>query len=981
MRSFQLPGSDAIPSFQANMGGKCLAIITMMSDVLVRLPLWFFRRSWPMLLLMGSGILAGITLACSVPILTFASVTLSLQHTLKQPYRNTIVVADSQLSSTSVTAITAQFASFTQTALDPYVLPQSELSLRTQDYALASRSGQIHFKGFPGDYLASQFTLVQGRQPQENSSAFEVLLSQQAADMLSVQVGSVLAVVPDLSSLRRLPGLVQVVGIVTPVASDIHDPFDYEPIDPIASSGQLSYAALMLDAPLLSLNDALQAPGEQSIQGLWVARLDPARVTADNLTIVQDRLLSFNQLERQQLSPYRGNSSMYGDAYPTIQQYNDTVKNTQVPLVALFLQMLILAFWFCTTIAYQVIEHHAGMLANIRSRGASAWQIVLAFMMPALGISLACILTGPFLAVVAVRIVIDRFIPGSGTSSEVLLQIGRSSPVLAQMQWYSLGITGALLIALLFTFYRKLALNLRTVRQEAARATQQAFWQRYHLDSAGMLMLLGFYGLYVFYLSAFTNPDTYAALSVFSVYVPVVLMTTGAMFVARMFTWLLRHMKPIAASRRGVVWLLTQVRLAEAQKKIAQVTIFLALAITLGAFVLVYQASEEQHTRDYVAFQVGADFGGALPINADQSRAPEQQASFLRIPGVQAASLGAIINIFGSSGSPQTPSLRLLAVDARTYGQVGIWPNKPGYQLPQLMHLLVDQRGASQASGSIPAIIDDAMAQTLDLAPGRPFTLDVSSGKGTLRLHFIALQQVMQIPMIVDKPGYSTGTFAGGLLVDFPTLVTAIQQRYPNQQAVPGHVWLKTSGDPATIQAIRERLRQAPYGIAGIVDRFQLLEDMRFAPLGLALEGMILIGATMAIILAVIALLAVFWSTFHKRLLNLTILYAMGARRRHILSTLLLEDGILLLLAMGIGIMLCLPLAGMTIPLMTYAQISDTQQPVINLLAPPPQIVVLWPAIGIFLGSMLCFCLLAMLGLTRARIRSQAGATLRLNED
>jgi ABC-type lipoprotein release transport system permease subunit len=945
---------------------------------------WFMRRAWPMVLLLGLGMLAGILLACMVPLLTYASLTTSLHHALAQPYRNTMVVTDANLSPDEIAAITPHLDTVAQTTISPYVSRQASLALRSPDFALVHTNDMMHFKAFPPDYLIAHFSLAQGRFPADAATMHEVVLSQQSAAALHVQVGDMLAFSPPDSSQHTktiAPVAVQIVGIITPVADDIHDPFDTEPVDPVQSGNQFTYTALLSDMSFLDLFADFTPSTITSVQAMWVYTIVPDFVTETNFALVQNRVQIFNQRVAQTLSPYQGTISVYGNALLTLEGYDNRVSATRLPLIALLIQMLVLVVWFIVTMTDLLIERQADAIALYRSRGASAWQLTFAILLPCAVIGIICGIVGPMLALPATGWVANQLTPATDVASIIATFAAQPFFMLRDLAWYSLGVVGVLLLTLLLTLARALQRNIVQLRQEQSRATQQPLWQRLHLDIIGAFAALALYTTYLVFIGANTDPTTYALLAPFAIYAPICLMIAGVLLATRLLPWLMRRSIPLAARYRGIVPLLTSVNLAQARQKMIQVTSFFALAIALGAFVLSYHVSQDQHDQDYAAFHVGADFSGNLPINLTQEVSyQQQQALFQQMPGVRAASLGAIIDIYGSATSLLPKTTRLLAVDAGTYSQVGSWPKQTGTSLPQLMQRLVSQRASATAQGAIPAIVDDALWQELQLTPGAPFSFDIGS-KDSLRLHFIALQRVDHIPMTDDMAGYVGSTITGGMLVDFPTLATMIHTVDPKQSAPPGYIWLKTASDTASINQIRRLLHQAPYEMAGVNDRYQMLDDIRLAPLGMAIEGITSVGAFIAIILALFALVYTLIGTWQQRLLNLTALYALGARRTQLMSVLLLENGVLLFIGAFIGIVLGTQLAGAIVPLITYAQAGDIHQQIIDLLVPPPRVIIPWPLILISVGSFLALCPTVMYIMARSTIQNQASVNLRLNED
>ncbi len=88
-----------------------------------------------------------------------------------------------------------------------------------------------------------------------------------------------------------------------------------------------------------------------------------------------------------------------------------------------------------------------------------------------------------------------------------------------------------------------------------------------------------------------------------------------------------------------------------------------------------------------------------------------------------------------------------------------------------------------------------------------------------------------------------------------------------------------------------------------------------------------------------------------------------------------------LMLAGVVGLVLGAFLTLMTVPLMTFAQSSDTHQPIVNLLIPSPTIIIPWERLLTGTSaSLLVFSAIIMVS-AHIHLRSHLAMTLRLNED
>lgn len=366
-----------------------------------------------------------------------------------------------------------------------------------------------------------------------------------------------------------------------------------------------------------------------------------------------------------------------------------------------------------------------------------------------------------------------------------------------------------------------------------------------------------------------------------------------------------------------------------------------------------------------------------MPVTLNQDHdVARLERRFQRLGGVQVASVGAALTL---TDAASFAPVRLLAVDASTFARVGYWPEQAGGSLAALMESLVAARATTRATAPIPTIVDDALAEAHGLSVGSVFTYDLGSA-GQLPERFMVVASVPHIPQIADLAGYANAAYSGGALVDFSSLVAAIHASDPRRDTPPGRVWLKLTPHASQASLI-DQLRAAPYGVADLQSRAGIIEAMRYAPLTLALAGELPLGAALALGLAILMIMLVVWGMYQQHLPQLTLVYALGARRRQLIGTLWLVSGLLPFGGAVVGVVLGPLVAGATIPFMTFARLTDTREPLLNMLLPPPMPVIPWLSLVIGIVSMMGVGGVAIWLKLRHQVRAAVAASLRLNAD
>jgi ABC-type antimicrobial peptide transport system permease subunit len=208
----------------------------------------------------------------------------------------------------------------------------------------------------------------------------------------------------------------------------------------------------------------------------------------------------------------------------------------------------------------------------------------------------------------------------------------------------------------------------------------------------------------------------------------------------------------------------------------------------------------------------------------------------------------------------------------------------------------------------------------------------------------------------------------------------------PGQAApTPNEVWLRTSDDPATLSGIRAALGSGTTRLDRLLDRRQLIDEQQTDPLQISFFGVLGLGATTAVLLALLGTWLASWLNARARLTSFAVLRALGTTPRQTMRILLWEQGIVYASALALGIALGGLLEQAVLPTLVFASlVSSTSfngrlNPIIDV--PPVHTVVPGGALAALLSALIAACALA-LGLMIAVIaRASLAQSLRLNED
>src|SRR5262249_8668119 len=121
----------------------------------------------------------------------------------------------------------------------------------------------------------------------------------------------------------------------------------------------------------------------------------------------------------------------------TIERYRDRVSVATIPADILALQVLALILFFVSMISDLMVERQTGMIALLRSRGASRRQIFGSFLIQGIGVGLIGLVVGPLLAIPAVHILGQQMLTPTDQHALNALD-GGLLQVMLSLSWYAL---------------------------------------------------------------------------------------------------------------------------------------------------------------------------------------------------------------------------------------------------------------------------------------------------------------------------------------------------------------------------------------------------------------------------------------------------------------------------------------------------------------------------------------------------------------
>ncbi len=1007
----------------------------------VTLAWWQVRPTWRLLLVMGVGIIAAVAFVCTVPMYSDVTMTAALRSALTSPTQNADFVVSSQselLDADTIGKATQSLNTIFSKEFGTLVNPV-QFSIQTQQYPLMAKTqgphGQtqysatqdvISFVSAPAKQTPSHVTVLQGKLPQTSDSAIEVALTAESAALLHVRIGSTLTVqvvftplpIPQNKGvsplLMNVP--VHVVGIINPTSLD--DPFwhnttflsyNNSPKAPGALAGSTFTGLTSSDgylnyfSQLFSTSSISRYTLDSPCTLVWYYSFNASIVSIYDLNAINTGISNVQtevSFDSDLLnSPYI-EQPMLQSPIAIVQLFSARVPVVTIPTSSLLLVVVGLVMFFVSLMSGILIDRQSETIALLRSRGASRKQIFGVFATQSLGLGLIGLLLGPVLAGGMVRfIALFALAPPERGAVDILSN--HFTNVLASLGWYPLLTALVAVGTSVLAIAQRVSSTILSLRRETARSTQRTLWQRLHLDVLlAVVAVVGFvlleYLLNADFVTEKLNLLFLAPLTLLSIFF---LALASILLFLRLYPLLLRLGARVTMRRRGAAPMLALAQMARAPRQTVRLTLLLALATACLLFLFIFMASQSQRIADVAAYQTGADFSGSLQDDSSTVVDLSQlTAQYRHVQGVVSASVGYVTTAGAATGDIYQLSIQMNAVDSSTFTKAALWPQQNAAQpLSALMSRFITQRKGAIASSVIPAIVDEAMWNALNLAPGKQFTLIFNNGDvvdGTV--NFVAIAEVKHIPTINDSTvasGTSDDVLAGGMIVDYQTFARVyIHDFSVLGVAVPiNYAWLKTRDDNASLQSVRHVLSD-PKGcclqLANLYDRRAIITNLQSDPFYLDIIGLLGMGAIITLILLVVGNLIASWLNVRNRLAQFAVLHALGASSRQVTGILLWEQGISYATGIVLGLLFGLLLAIFLLPSLVYTGVvssgtgSDLSVGQFYIVQHIPPIQVIMPAwLLLLLVVLLLLFAGTLLLIVRIVTKPSMAQMLRLNVD
>jgi ABC-type antimicrobial peptide transport system permease subunit len=991
----------------------------------VTLSLWRWRQQWFLLMMLCIGMIAAVTIVCTIPLLSSTMQTAGLRNVLRTTPTSSEVALSAQVAGLSTQGIEQSYQLTNaplQQHLQTYLNGPPRFDFQTPLSSILSpeppTSGdQLGIYGTLMDKAASHVMLAQGRLPQPTSTGTEIAITPETAQLLKLQVGSKLVLdwtiytgpaghsvtSSNIPKAIDLTFPMRVVGIFSVQSGDPYwHGYNFLPYTPDTGCCT-QYTVLASQQNFLAVLDQLALSHSTSqvyffnpFYLYWYYQLAPSHISIAQLNDLISQLAAtqaniadtFGNPDVAYQPPYIQKVDIFGAVIhipgipSTLETFRSRLAVAQIPIVILALEIIALILLFVGMMTLLLVDRQVDTIVLIRSRGASRGQVFGAFMTQSIMLSLIALLIGPLLAIASVYFLIDRLLPPIAQDA---VNVISNSPLqaLLSIKWYAVGAAIVVIATMAFSLYRASRIDVWSASNQGSQSTRRPIRQRLNLDLFVALIALAGFGISVYLnsIAGLLDAQTQAlVVSPLALLAPVFLLLAIVLVFLRFLPVLLHFGSSLAMRGRSAMPVLAVAQMARKPRQAVRMILLLGLATAFALFTLVFAASQAQRAQDIAAYQTGADFSGAIPNSATRLPIKQEIVLYRHIPGVLAATAGFVEDDISSVNATAVP-IQVQAVDPDTYTQATIWTSSNSSQsLTSLLTQLTARRSEAIRTASIPAIVDTSTWNTLNLHPGATFNLYESTASGPA-MRYIAVARVQQFPAIDNATN-------GGIMVDYQSLAAVNAAASLNHALIPvNHIWLMTGSNPADLASVRTALNSSRLQLDKLSDRRALSETLASDPLSLNVVGLLAVGATATLLLALAGSLLISWLNVRRRLTDFIVLRALGATPTQSASVFVWEQGIIYITALFLGIAFGALLVVTTLPTLVFTNppggassvINSTQLYALQRIIPPQ--IVIPPVLAIILLVLIAISIVSLALMIQSVLRPSMSQVLRLEED
>ncbi len=621
--------------------------------------------------------------------------------------------------------------------------------------------------------------------------------------------------------------------------------------------------------------------------------------------------------------------------------------------------MIVLALIFIGLTSAIAVQQHENETATLRSRGTSIGQVLLLNLLEStllLAVALPLSLLTGWLA---------SALMGNTLS---FLQFTDRPAFSFSLDGLNLSMLGAalgiILLARFFPMISAARINVLRVKQDQSRSSRKPFWERFFLDF--FLLIPSGYAFFVLkgwsspaaFLSQLQLPTDQQFRDPLLFVAPAVFAIAACMVITRFIPLLVRLLAFVVERFSGVTAYLSLQQVARRSQDHSTALLLIMISLSLAIFTVSTAKTLDQWLYDSEYYKTGADLAlqeylvsesGGGEVSASSSRIESFLTieEHLALPGVEAATRVAKYSCSFSYGRGDQSCL-VIGIDRLDFVRTAFFRDDfTTNSLGELMNNL-----GSNLSG---VIFPATLMQKTGVAVGDRIAMTISVGSQKYDREWVVVGSYDYFPTVYPK--------------DRPTLVVNLDSIFNYPEDIEDYqILLKLKPETDTASLIKEIAHQISDTSADI----RIVGNPREAvwlgqdkPERIGLFGVLNVGFITTGLMPGIGFLLYSYASLRRRFIQLGILQALGLSVSQLVASLVIEQVMLMGLAISAGAGIGLATSLMFVP---FLQTGATPGAPI----PPFQVLIGWTESGLLSLAFGLVLLVTMLGtifyLTRLKV-------------
>jgi putative ABC transport system permease protein len=791
-------------------------------------------------------------------------------------------------------------------------------------------------------------TFVEGATPAVASSnpdeAMEVAITKAMADQLGLQAGEEFMTFRriDTENGQRVVQIpVRISGVWT--AADPADEFWFYRLSVFDNQlfiPEASFQGRM--APLLN---------DEIAQALWYMILDGSDVHADDVGWLVGRI----ELVQQRTGTLLANTRLEISPYDALNRYRVSSRLLNILLYAFSIPIIGLLLSFIGLVVGLAVNRQRNEIAVLRSRGATALQIMGIAVLESLILGLLALGTG-----IPVSEQISQAIGATKSFLNFTLNSDLRVVMTTTTLRFGLAALGVTLLAQVFPSLGAARHTIISYKQETARTVRPPWWQRAWLDV--ILLIPAGYGAYLLQQQgSIMMPGAAVTGSVFDNPLLFLVPALGALaltlLVLRFLPLLMFVVSWIASRTNSVGFLLATRYLARDPGFYTAPLILLILTLSLSAFTASLAQTLDNHLYDQSYYRVGADVklvelgqsneasGGAVPGGGEGGGGEgEGQSSGSIAPGPTPTPEGPRWIFVPVSEHMKAPEIqaatRVGEFSASIQGQ-GEWQEATLYGIDRIDFPKVAYWRRDFAPANLGALMNALAVAPEGILLRREFMRENRIRVGdAVQMRISNYGQRAEITAeVVGEIDYFPTWYPESDPEEYlPIVVGNLDYIFEvSGGEMPYDVWAKTHAS-VDYEKMLKTLSEHDLVVVDYTAAPQRIADEQRKPERQGLFGVLSVGFLAAAFLTVLGFFLYALFSFRRRFIELGTLRAIGLSPGQMTTFLAWELAFLILLGLGAGTYLGALISQIFIP---YLQVGvDVQS-----MTPPFQVEIAWAAI------------------------------------